>query len=266
MSNFDKMLALFETKEFNLENLQKQYRKKALIYHPDKGGKGDDYKNLLSSYLLLLPLVEGTISEKELMDIREELSKSSSGTRKEILAQVKSVNANAFNFLISKQEWISINTNILNGDIFSKQNFNSMLNLSRSKYASFFTPIASKEELFSEIKNTITSSLKLFVYLYFSASVVDYILISSLFFGIPKIGHSEILVDLDELKDDQNSLSYITKVALYSTLIDSLFTLTNPAVNLLSLFIRSGVTLATAIDFNHDQNETCETPLALTAG
>jgi hypothetical protein len=276
MSKFDAMLALFEQKEFDLKELKKQYRNKSLIHHPDRGGDENKFKDLIAGYELLLPLVEGNTSEEILDKIRKELTDSSPDTKKEILAQIKSMNANAFRLLgfnendnIIKvdieKEWISINTNVLNGDILSNKNFNSVMRISCSRYSTFFTPYTSKEDALDELKNTAVSSLKLFVYLSLSVSAIDFIAKSFLFFGIPIVGHDVIYVDPSNLKNSMNDFSLQVKLALYSTLLDSLFTLVNPVVNLLSLVVRSGATIASAVSYIHEENEKYVAPLGLTA-
>jgi hypothetical protein len=272
MSKFDEMLALFEQKEFDLKELKKQYRNKSLIHHPDKGGDENKFKALVAGYELLLPVIEGNTSEEILGKIRKELTDSSPEKKKEILTQIKSMNANYFRLLgfnenynlikiDTTKEWISINTKVLNGDIFSKENFNSMMNISRSRYSTFFTPYTSKEDALAELKNTAISSLKLFVYLSLSVSAIDFIFTSYLFY----VGHDDIYIDPGNLKNSMNDFSFQVKVALYSTFLDSLFTLVNPVVNLLSLVVRSGATIASAVSYIHEENEKYVAPLGLTA-
>ena len=276
MSKFDEMLALFSPKEFDLKELKKQYRNKSLIHHPDKGGDENKFKALAAGYELLLPLVEGNTSEEILGEIRKELTDSSPDTKKEILTQIKSMNANAFRLLgfnendnlikvNTEKEWVSINTNVLNGDILTKKNFNSVMSISFSRYSTFFTPYTSKEDVLTELKNTAISSLKLFVYLSLSVSAIDFICTSSLFFVIPKVGHDEIYVDPGNLKNRMDDFSFQVKLTLYSTFLDSLFTLVNPVVNLLSLVVRSGATIASAVSYIHEENEKYVAPLGLTA-
>lgn len=152
-------------------------------------------------------------------------------------------------------EWVSINTNVLNGHIFSKENFDSLANLSRSKYSTFSTPYTSKNDVLSELKNVTKSSFKLFVYLCLSVSAIDFLLTSLCFL---RLWHDKIPVEGSNLNENMRSSSLKTnlKVALYSTLLDSLFTVVNPFVSLLSLFVRSGTTIAFAMSNNQVENET----------
>lgn len=161
-------------------------------------------------------------------------------------------------------EWISINTNVLNGDIFSKRNFDSMINVSRSRYSTFFTPYTSKEDVLSELKNTALSSLKLFVYLSVSVSAIDFFCTSIICSELPYIGQGTIYVN-HNLEGSIDSFSLKLKLSLYSALLDSLFTLVNPVINLLSLVARSGATIVSAASYSHEENEPYVAPIGFIA-
>ncbi|KTD02902.1 hypothetical protein Lfee_0646 [Legionella feeleii] len=157
-------------------------------------------------------------------------------------------------------EWVSINTNVLNGHIFSKENFKSLVNLSHSKYSTFFTPYTSKNDVLSDLKNVGKSSLKLFVYLCISVSAIDFLFISLFFWSS---WHDKLPVEGSNLNENMSRSCLSLKVALYSTLLDSLSTVVNPFVSLLSLIVRSGTTIAFAMSNNHVENEAYVEPITL---
>lgn len=261
-NNFDGMLELLSVDKFNLKNLKKQYKKAALIHHPDRGGNEENFKILNHHYQLLLPLIDNKpLSEKEVRPIKEALLKSSQKVRKELLEEMKSVNLNAFNLINislvddSNAEWRSFNTRVLSGEIFSKANFESLGKISYSKYSQFFTPFESKGQFFSTAANFSLSSLKLSVYILLSTSVLNYFLNSAAFFYF----HSPVLINTGDLKSDPSSFSFKLAACFYSILLDSISTLINPFIDLLTLVIRSGVTIASVLssdDVNTSNNET----------
>ena len=245
--NFDGMLELLSVDTFDLKNLKKQYRIAALKHHPDKGGDEASFKILSQHYQLLLPLVDqATLSAAEINSINVALQLSSYKTRKIILEQIKIVNVdvfnsiNALNVIDSEAEWINFNTRVLDGEIFSKATFESFSKISQSRYSQFFTPYESKSEFFSAAGSFTYSSLKLSIYLFLSTSALDYLIISTAFLGF----HDPVKVNTNNLQSDLNSISFTLKASLYSILLDAITTLVKPFIELLSLVVRSAVTIA----------------------